>query len=282
MTAAKRGAKSTRGKGVTAATLKIVAISAMFLDHFAVVFGPRLYPALPFLNADGFEILRVIGRLAFPLFAYMIAAGATYTRSRPKYLLRLLVFAFISEIPFDLALFATPLKDVLHETEHQNVFFTLFLGLLCITVYDKLRERKLELLGFLLLLFAAYAAENVIRSDYGAMGVLSIFLFYVFLHAPRGVSEAGTVLTAVLISFMLAFSPYLQGATTVSGREIHIAHLDMTARLNLNEIWAVFALPFILLHRGEKGKKLNRWFFYVFYPAHLMLLWGAYTLLFNR
>ena len=251
--------------GVTSSTLKIIAIVTMFLDHFAVVFGDELYEALPFLNANGFEVLRVIGRLAFPIFAFMIAVGATYTSNIYKYMGRLLAFAIISEIPFDLGLYATPLNEVLHETEHQNVFFTLFLGLMSIFVYEKLKDFNLEFLAFLFLLFAAFAAENLLKTDYGAMGVLCIFLFYVFVNAPFGVRQVGIVLTAVLISVMLTFSPYIETAWTYSGREVHLYNFDISARVNTVELYAAFSSLLLLFHKGVKGRKMNRWFFYIFY-----------------
>ena len=258
-----------------------VTSSTMFLDHFAVVFGDELYEALPFLNANGFEVLRVIGRLAFPIFAFMIAVGATYTSNIYKYMGRLLAFAIISEIPFDLGLYATPLNEVLHETEHQNVFFTLFLGLMSIFVYEKLKDFNLEFLAFLFLLFAAFAAENLLKTDYGAMGVLCIFLFYVFVNAPVGVRQVGIVLTAVLISVMLTFSPYIETAWTYSGREVHLYNLDISARVNTVELYAAFSSLLLLFHKGVKGRKMNRWFFYIFYPAHILLLWAVHTVLFK-
>ena len=267
--------------GITSSTLKIIAIVTMFLDHFAVVFGDELYKALPFLNAGGFEVLRVIGRLAFPIFAFMIAVGATYTSNIYKYLGRLLAFAFISEIPFDLGLYATPLKEVLHETEHQNVFFTLFLGLLSIFVYQKLKKYDLEFLAFLFLLFAAFAAENLLKTDYGAMGVLSIFMYYVFINAPNGVRQAGIVLTTVLISVMFTFSPYIETAVTYSGRTVHMYDLDISARVNMTELYAVFAAPLLLCHKGVKGRNMNRWIFYICYPAHILVLWLIHTLIFR-
>lgn len=277
---ASQGVKK-ESSGVTSSTLKIIAIVTMFLDHFAVVFGDELYEALPFLNANGFEVLRVIGRLAFPIFAFMIAVGATYTSNIYKYMGRLLAFAIISEIPFDLGLYATPLNEVLHETEHQNVFFTLFLGLMSIFVYEKLKDFNLEFLAFLFLLFAAFAAENLLKTDYGAMGVLCIFLFYVFVNAPFGVRQVGIVLTAVLISVMLTFSPYIETAWTYSGREVHLYNLDISARVNTVELYAAFSSLLLLFHKGVKGRKMNRWFFYIFYPAHILLLWAVHTVLFK-
>ena len=262
--------------GVTTGKMKIVAVVTMFIDHFAVIFGPRLYPALPFLNPDGFEILRIIGRIAFPLFAFMIAVGAAYTKNIYKYLFRLLAFAFISEVPFDLAF-----NGSVFETNSQNVFFTLFLGLLGICVYQKLRERKLEAIGFVFVLFAAYAAEDLLKTDYGAMGVICIFMFYVFLLAPRPVFYIGTVLTVIVLAFMITFHPYIQHAMTVTGRQVSLYHMDVYARLNTTEMFAVLSLPLLLRHNGQKGRHYNRWFFYIFYPAHLLLLRGVYALLFH-
>jgi hypothetical protein len=284
MSAAEATPLKREKRGVTTSTMKIVAVVTMFIDHFAVIFGDKLYPALPFLNADGFEILRIVGRIAFPLFAFMIALGATYTKNIYKYLFRLLAFAFLSEIPFDLFVFRLTPGELLGSKEaftYQNVFFTLFLGLLGICVYQKLRERKLEAVGFIFVLFAAYAAEDLLKTDYGAMGVLCIFMFFVFLQAPRPAFYVGTVLTLLALAFMLTFHPYIQRAITVTGRQVSLYHMDVYARLNITELFAALSLPLLLRHNGQKGKRYNRWFFYIFYPAHLLLLWGAYMLLFG-
>jgi hypothetical protein len=268
-------------RGTTAAVLKYVAMATMFIDHFAVVFGEKLYAAMPFLNVDGFEILRIIGRIAFPIFAFMIAKGALFTGNIYKYLGRLLAFAFISEIPFDLALFGTAPADLFSAGAfgHQNVFFTLFLGLLSICVYRVLRERNLEALAIAFLLFAAFAAENLLCTDYGAMGVLCIFLFYVFLQWNEPVRIVGTVITTVLISLMLSFEPYVQQAVTVSGAHVSLYHMDVTARWNYIELFSLLSLPLTLTYNGKKGRQPNKWVFYIFYPAHLALLW-AVSLLF--
>ena len=271
--------EARRPFGIPTYTLKLIAVVSMFLDHFAVVFGEKLYPALPFLNPGGTELLRVAGRIAFPLFAFTLAIGATYTKNVYKYMGRLLAFVAVSEIPFDLARTrAATLGEALRAWDHQNVFATLFLGLLCIFVYEKLRERKLEFLAFLLLLFAAFAAEEWIKCDYGAMGVMCIFLFYISYHAPNGLRQAGIVLTCAALCFILAFSPSAQPAVSLSGVKFHIFHMDVTARLNPSELGAMLAAPLILAYSGEQGSKKRRWFFYAFYPAHLLLLWLALAL----
>ncbi len=262
-------------RGLTTSTLKIIAIVLMFIDHFAVVFEEQLVGAGEFGGMLQ-EMMRTVARIAFPLFAFMIAIGATYTKNIYKYMLRLLAFAFISEVPFDLAF-----NGQVFETGYQNVFFTLFLGLFCIFVYKKLREHNLEIVAFLLLLIVAYTAETLLKTDYGAMGVICIFLFYIFLQTKTPVRQLGIVLACLLISFILEFSTYLEPVMYVSGRSGNLYHADITARFNLSEFFALAAAPFALLHNGEKGKKINRWFFYAFYPAHLLLLWGAHAILFH-
>jgi len=242
----------------------------MFTDHLTAAFEAELSEAMPFLTLrDGLQIPRIIGRIAFPLFAFMIAEGAGRTRSIHKYMLRLLIFAFVSEIPFDLALFHTPLNEVLHETQHQNVFFTLLLGLIAIYVFQLLQKKQLEVLSFPVLLALAYIAEDVLKTDYGAMGVICIFLFYIFLHAPGKARNIGIVFTLLILPLIISASPYTLG---------YSAHIDVSIYYNEYETLSILALPLILLYNGEKGKKINKYAFYGFYPGHLMVIWGLYLL----
>ena len=97
---------------MTAFTLKIIALTAMFIDHIAVVF-PDTVPLW----------FRAIGRLAFPIFAYLLAEGFRHTRSKEKLLMRLLAFAAISEIPYDLVM-----GNTINSATNTNIFYTLFLG----------------------------------------------------------------------------------------------------------------------------------------------------------
>ncbi|MBQ7638651.1 MAG: hypothetical protein IJS90_07105 [Clostridia bacterium] len=257
--------------GISSSTLKIIAVATMFIDHVAAVFEKELNEAIPHFSLfDGLPFMRIVGRIAFPLFAFMIAEGAGRTKNIYKYMLRLLVFVFISEIPFDLALYHTPLSGVLRETEHQNVFITLFLGLASIWVYQLLQKKRLELLAFPALLVFAFLAEELFKSDYGAMGVICIFLFYVFLHSPGMVKNIGVVFTVLILPVILSLSVF-----TLTSR----VHFDVSLLYNDYEFFAVLALPFILLYNGEKGKNINKYLFYGFYPGHMLLLWGLYMLI---
>ena len=240
--------------GIPSNALKLAAIALMLIDHICVVFGPRLYAAVPVLYLNGHEPLRTLARIAFPLFAFFIAVGASYTKSIKKYLLRLLAFALISEVPFDLAVFGKWL-----EFSYQNVFFTLLLGLLSIYVYEKLRPAKLTPLALVFLFAAAFAAEFLISCDYGFTGVVCIFLFYIFLHASSPVREIGIVFACFSVALMPGF-------ITVGSWSIPFFVI------NELELFAVAAAPLMLLYNGNKGFYMNRWIFYAFYPAHLLVL----------
>ncbi|MCH5198687.1 MAG: hypothetical protein J1E34_07245 [Oscillospiraceae bacterium] len=255
--------------GISSSTLKIIAISAMLLDHIAAAFEDQLSGTLFCFSVGGLPLPRLIGRIAFPIFAFLIAEGASRTKNIYKYMLRLLIFAFISEIPFDLALFHTPLNEVLFETEHQNVFFTLLLGLLAIYAFQMFQKIRLEVLSFPILLILSFIAETLLKTDYGAMGVICIFLLYVFLHAPGAAKHIGITLTLLLLPFIIKSSASKPG---------NYIYFNTMLYYNSFEIYAVLALPFILLYNGEKGKKLNKYFFYGFYPGHLAIIWVIYKI----
>lgn len=204
----------------------------MLIDHTGAVLFPHTM------------IFRIIGRLAFPIFVYLISQGLIYTSNIRKYLWRLFLFALISEVPFDLAFQQTPFY-----WKSQNVFFTLFLGLAAIAVLHKLRGKGLAA-SFLAILFAAamaYAAE-LLNTDYGWFGVAAVIIFYCLRnYRTRGVIVFSLVLTGYSL---------------------------MTGTIEL------FALPSgipIALYNGKKGKWNWKYFFYVFYPAHLLILFFIHT-----
>jgi hypothetical protein len=224
--------------------LKLIAAAVMLLDHAGTAFMPLLTPSV-------YWTFRAVGRLAMPLFCFMLAEGLFYTKNVRRYLGRLLVFAFISELPFDLLT-----AGKLWAPGSQNVFFTLFLGLLAITLYDRfaLQDRRAEaLLSLLGCGFAAYA----LSSDYSIFGVYFVFAFY-FGRGSRALTAS--VFSAGVL--LLAASTYLGGSPTF-------------AFVTLAEI---AALPFIFACNGTPGRASSpalRRAFYIFYPAHLLALAAA-------
>lgn len=230
--------------GFSGAALKIAAMAIMLIDHIAAAF----YPSLITSGNINF-LMRMIGRLAFPIFAYMIAEGARRTRNTPKYLLRLFIFAFVSEFPFDHA-FGFAESGQLIEFAHQNVYFTLFFGLLSIWCLQLLREKtKFYIPLSVLTLGICMAGAYLLNTDYSLNGVLCIFILYI--SADKSSPVRVTAFAAAIL--LLA--------------------IDLPGSLNIIELFALPAVIALLLYNGKKGVKLNKYFFYAFYPGHLLILW---------
>ena len=244
---------------VTVAVLKIVAVITMFIDHvgaaileWSISSGEYLFDERVVRGLD--MVFRCIGRAAFPLFIFMMAEGLYYTRSRKNYMLRLLVFCFIAEVPFDLAFGyyrtnRSALKLNLFVPGYQNVMFTLALGLAAIwlmnTFYEKVSGVVAEIiLDAAVVAAACYVAEVLLKTDYGAGGVLAIVGAHLCRRFKLSPLATGVIIIAIL-------------AITSGEIELMAAPID---------------LPLLGLYHGNRGRRLNRWFFYIFYPAHLLLL----------
>ena len=139
--------------------LKIIAVISMLFDHVGY-----------FLHSGNFSFFNYLGRFAFPIFAFQISEGYLHTRNLKKYLFRLGIFALISQIPFMLFEYSIGFDYTL------NIFFTLFLGLLCIISFDRINNKLLSILVILILLFIG----EYIKVDYGYWGILLILLFFIF------------------------------------------------------------------------------------------------------
>jgi hypothetical protein len=215
--------------------LKLIAIITMLIDHIGAVLVPS--------NTMLYLIMRCIGRISFPIFVFLLVEGFHHTKNVKKYLLRMGAFALISEIPFDLAFYGQVL-----EFKHQNIFFTLFLGLLCMYLMSQV-EKKFDkniisnviimnvLNALLTLVFSIIAF--VLKTDYGYAGILLIVSFYLFRTSKlmKGLS-------------LLFVSGYL---------------------LRYINIFATVAILPISFYNGQKGKSI-KYVFYIFYPAHLLIL----------
>lgn len=220
-------------RGISGSTLKLIAVITMLIDHIGLGVVGRLTMTRPELY-DAYRIMRGIGRIAFPIFVFLLVEGMHNTKDIKKYALRLGVFALISEIPFDLAFHAEIL-----EFTYQNVFFTLFIGLLVIWAMDSI-TRTVENKIFRILLMAAVmaagaGAAELMGTDYGAKGILCIAVIYLFSYDRKLQLAAGCI----------AF---------------------------LWEWQAVFAFIPIAFYNGRRGWKL-KYAFYVFYPLHLFLIY---------
>ena len=184
--------------------LKWMALASMLIDHIgAVFFGDFTVRAF---GAD-WEILRMVGRLAFPILAFQIAQGAAHTSNWKKYALRLLAFGLVSELPYDLALHGGV------DWTNQNVYFTLLLGLLAIEADMKWAARDWKAGRFKGMIFAALLMllGFIIGSDYGGFGVLMIYWFYLAgsdsLMTAGGIAAINFVLGRIQAFGVLALIP---------------------------------------------------------------------------
>lgn len=144
-------------------SLKLIAAITMLIDHIGYIFFPKLI------------VLRMIGRIAFPIYCFLLVEGFYHTRSPVNYLTRLCGFALLSELPFDLAFFHTTL-----DLQHQNVFITLALGLVSIFCLEEMNTQKLYVIPLVLTWVAAW----LVQCDYGLGGVLLIGMFYKTREMP--------------------------------------------------------------------------------------------------
>ena len=218
----------------------------MLLDHLWAMVVP------------GNQWMTYVGRIAFPIFAFQIAEGFRHTSNFRRYALRLLVFGVLSEIPFDLMYASTVFYPF-----HQNVMFTLLLGLLAIRQLDRARRRRtagaaaLGVLGVL----GAWLAGTLGMADYGGMGVLTVVVFYVFRDIPLArIGQLGCLFLLDMVFFR--------------GEYLTVELLGHTLELQ-TQGFALLALIPIWLYDGEKGRggRLLQYGSYAFYPLHMLALY---------
>ena len=248
---------------LTGNTLKIIAVLTMLLDHTCKIvlqwllgyyWGTGVMSLEQFQKLNNFIQfdLQGIGTIAFPLFCFLLSEGFRYTKNRKRYIGSMLVFALISEIPFDIGFFST--YSAANGTfpfyfQYQNVFFTLFLGLLTLTLLERFScksEMKTDKIKSVILqiisVAAMSAAAELCRCDYGMEGILFIVAFYI--------CRSNRIYQVLL--FLLAY---------------------MVATGNEPPIYTLLACLIILLYNGKRGKWRVKYFFYWFYPAHITILY---------
>lgn len=221
---------------LSGSSLKLIAILTMFIDHIgAALIEPFLIGGFV-SDSDTYRfwfqtdmILRTIGRMAFPIFCFLLVEGFFHSKNRKNYCIRLFLFALISELPFDLAFDGQWVA-----WEHQNVFFTLLAGFVLMWIWQQFRGKPCLQLPALLLL--AGIAEFILHSDYGYKGVLLIFILYIFHRKPLWMTLTGALSLLWEAPAILAFIP------------IH-------------------------LYNQKRGLPM-KYFFYFFYPLHLLLFCG--------
>lgn len=236
-------------QGMTGSTLKIIAMLTMLIDHIGAsllengvmrkIAGGSVasadIAALHSYNTWRMVdiVFRAIGRLAFPIFCFLLVEGFLHTRDWRKYFARLFLFSFISEIPFDLAFHRTWFYR-----EGQNVFFTLWIGILVLVGMKYIEEREdlvksVQYILEILVVTAGYFLAEFLKTDYSGFGIVVIAMLYFLRKDRKSQTICGAILFLWEFSAPLAFVP-------------------------------------IYKYNGKRGLDL-KYVFYFFYPVHLLL-----------
>ena len=230
--------KTVKGNRISADLLKWIAIVTMFIDHV----GAAVVEKTNLLYQPNGEVvyftLRYIGRLAFPIFCFLLIEGFYHTRNRGKYLRNLLLFALISEIPFEISFLGELVWGF------RNVYFTLAIGMIVMMCLEKVKEsatEKQNLWALLIIASGAVLAE-LLHTDYGAVGVLLIYILYKL----RDDRKKQCICGAIAMSY---------------------------------EITAPIAFLLMYKYNGVRRQKNLKYFFYAFYPLHLLFLYWIRTLI---
>jgi len=218
--------------------LRFIALATMLIDHIGAILLPQ------------FTFLRIIGRISFPIYAFLIVNGYRHTRNRWQYLLRLILFALISEVPHDVAFYMHGQGVI--EFSNQNIFFTLGLGLLAMMARDWLEQRGVvrSQANFMVFVPASIVAE-LLGFSYGAVGILTLFLFDLRWDKVIPTWTAGVALTLVFY----AMTPI--------------------------QAYGALAMIPISMYNGKPGLRnpLLQYGFYLFYPVHLLALYAVHSML---
>ena len=265
-------------KGISGSTLKMIAIVTMVIDHIGAAVLARLLMVnglgeldqtnadaiMQWLSANGalywtYTIMRMIGRVAFPIFCFLLVEGFLHTHDVKKYAMRLGLFALISEIPFDLMYGGTWFYPV-----HQNVIWTFVLGLLGIHIMETVRKKKktpVFVLTAILVTIAGGLLGTLTMVDYYGIGVLTVFIFY-FFRGRKWWCLLGQIVALYWVNVELLGG--LMYPVRLFGMEFELCQQGL----------ALLALVPIWLYRGRQGyhSKPFQYFCYAFYPVHMLIL----------
>ena len=193
---------------VTSFVLKIIAVITMTMDHYSKI-------------ADGPEWFSLVGRVSFPLFAFLIGEGFRYTKDRKKYFYRIFLYALVLQIPDLLSI----------EKYDGNIFFTLSFGILSLLILNNTKLNKF--IKIILVIIIAVSAE-MLTLDYGSYGVMIIIIFYLFRENNIMTAFSFTAVNILWISFF---------------------------QMSATQLYSIFVLPLIFLYNGKEGKKMKLFFY---------------------
>lgn len=234
---------------LSGSTLKIIAMITMLIDHIgaALLYSlpscnaeitTPLFNGCPFTLYELYRAFRNIGRIAFPIYCFLLVEGFFHTKSKEKYAFRLFLFALLSEIPFDLAF-----NHSFFSFKMQNIFWTLFFGFICMMLLDKQKQIAIQKVlasnvqtsNTLIIILVFVGLATILKTDYYGLGIVLIAIFYQYHNQLK---------TACILGYA-------------------------------SFLWEPFCFPAFLLlplYNGKKGLNL-KYLFYFFYPIHLLVLY---------
>ena len=229
--------------GLTNNQLKIIAMVSMLLDHVGLLFFPDVV------------IFRILGRIAFPIFAYMIAEGCRYTKNKIKYLGMIAGMGIVFQIVYFVAM----------QSLYQGILITFSLAIILIYAIDgvvksqKIWVRLASLFTILLVVAFVVVLPYLLSGtdfdiDYGVWGILLPVLVYFMPSRPWQVGAASLFLLIRVLYYIFVIPMPVQA-------------------------WSLLTVPLLALYNGERGKAKMKYLFYIFYPAHLVILYGIAILI---
>jgi len=253
-------------QGFSTNTLKIIAIIAMVCDHVPYLFQGwhELYYVYPWF------LLHAIGRITAPIFFFLLAVGYRRTRNANRYTLRLLIFAFISYLPY-IWYFKGVLPDKQNFLE-LNIIFTMLIGLLLLRSVHEVKNIAVKIICIILCVLIGYWC------DYGLYGIAMILICDVCRN-----NRYGTVLGLGAVMMAYIYPNLVRIFASSTGLFEHIAQLETNTRIAAYiavMLCQFLPLIFISLHRKwypntipeKRPSFLAKWGFYLFYPAHITVL----------
>lgn len=227
-----------RKSGMTSDLIKAIAVIAMIIDHLAWAF-------VPFGSVFG-QVMHIIGRITAPIMCFFVAEGYHKTGNVKKYLQRIGLFAIISHLPY--TFFESGKISLIHQT---SVMFPLFMGLLALVIRDN-PNIEIAVKNMITLLICLVSMIG----DWGGMAVVWILIFSDYRNNKNNLIKAFVFSVAVYVLLCI-----------ISDAIMGMWYND------LFQLGTLLAIPFIAKYNGvRKGRKGYKWFFYIFYPAHLLLL----------
>ena len=271
--------------------LKLIAIISMFIDHLPRIITLKMWEliagniVLLFPNKEEFIntliidkipiFMSYIGRLAAPIFMFCITVGFRYTKNIKRYILRVFMFALISQIPYILFMQAeeyasgfskfdiTPFYEI-----SLNIMFTLGLGLAALYFYEKLKDKNM-IIRLIPIITTALIA-HVIRTEGGYTYIIYIFMFYVL--RDMSILKKAFIWIFIIIICRLSLMYQLLQMTD------NIASVMATLRLNILGVYVGVFLTFFFKNKKIIINNVFKYLMYWFYPGHLILLYSLYLL----